>query len=51
MINWKYFASASILSAGVLFKVGAPAEAVAMGIALVALINWGRIRRSRSSQR
>lgn len=39
-MSWRYFFGASILSSGLLFKVGAPLEAVAMGIALVALVNW-----------
>jgi hypothetical protein len=39
-MNWRYFVGACILSAGVLLKVGAPLGAVAMGVALVALINW-----------
>ena len=44
-VKWKYFAGASILSSGLLLKVGAPLEAVAIGIALVALINWMNSRR------
>lgn len=44
-MNWRYFVGASILSTGLLVKVGAPLEAVAMGIALVGLVNWGSLRR------
>ena len=43
-MNWKYFAGASILAAGLLIKLGAPLVAVAAGIAAVAFINWKRQR-------
>ena len=42
-MSWRYFVGASILSSGLLFKVGAPVGAVALGIALVAFINWRRM--------
>ncbi len=45
-MNWRYFVGASILSSGLLVKVGAPLGAVAMGIALVGLMNWRTLRRS-----
>lgn len=43
-MSWRYFVGASILSSGLLFKVGAPVGAVAMGIVLVALFNWRSLR-------
>ena len=39
-MSWRYFIGASILSAGLLVKVGAPIPAVAVGIVAVAFINW-----------
>jgi hypothetical protein len=44
-MNWKFFVGASILSCGLLFKLGAPVLPVAGGIAAVALLNW-RMHRS-----
>ena len=46
-MKWKYFIGACILSAGLLFKAGAPLAAVVAGIAAAAFVNW---RRQRSSQ-
>ena len=45
-MNWKYFIGACILSCGLLFKVGAPILAMAMGVAAAAFVNW-RKQRSR----
>jgi hypothetical protein len=45
-MNWRYFVGAAILSSGLLFKAGAPVEAVVLGIALVALMNWRSLRNS-----
>jgi len=45
IMNWKFFVGASILSCGLLFKLGAPVLPVAAGIAAVALLNW-RMHRS-----
>ena len=45
-MNWKYFAGAAILATGLLIKAGAPAPAVAMGIAAAGLVNWARQRRA-----
>ena len=39
-MNWKFFVGASILSIGLLLKVGAPLVPVALGVAGAALINW-----------
>ena len=39
-MNWKFFVGASILSVGLLLKVGAPLIPVAIGVAGAALINW-----------
>lgn len=43
-MSWKFFIGASILSAGLLIKVGAPLVPVAVGIALAALANHWRQR-------
>jgi len=47
MVNWKFFIGGCILSCGLLFKMGAPVSAVALGIGAVALLNWRKQRRSR----
>jgi len=39
-MNWKFFIGASILTAGLLLKFGAPLVAVAAGIAGAALFKW-----------
>ena len=39
-MNWKFFVGASILSIGLLLKVGAPLVPVALGVAGAAVINW-----------
>ena len=39
-MNWKFFVGASILSVGLLLKLGAPLVPVALGIAGAALVNW-----------
>jgi hypothetical protein len=39
-MNWKFFVGAAILSAGLLFKVGAPVVPVAAGVAAAAFVNW-----------
>jgi hypothetical protein len=44
-VNWRYFAGAAILAGGLLLKVGAPVPAVAAGVLLAAVINWGADRR------
>jgi hypothetical protein len=41
-MSWKLFVGASILSAGLLIKVGAPLIPVAMGIAMAAFFNYRR---------
>ena len=45
MMSWKYFLGACILSAGLLFKAGAPIPAVVMGIAAAAFVNWWKTRK------
>jgi hypothetical protein len=51
-MNWRFLIGASILSAGLLFKVGAPIVPIVVGVAAAAGVNWGlrrsRARRSRS---
>jgi hypothetical protein len=39
-MNWKYFVGASILSVGLLLKMGAPLVPLALGILGAALVNW-----------
>ena len=39
-MNWKFFVGASILSVGLLLKLGAPLVPIALGIAGAALVNW-----------
>ncbi len=47
VMNWKFFFGATILSCGLLFKIGAPVLPVAAGVAAAALLNW-RMHRSSS---
>ena len=42
-MNWKFFVGASILAGGLMLKV-APVWAVAAGLILAGLVNWGRQR-------
>jgi len=39
-MNWKFFVGASILSVGILLKLGAPLVPVALGLVGAALVNW-----------
>jgi len=43
-MSWKFFIGASILSAGLLIKVGAPLVPVVVGIAMAAFVNHWRQR-------
>jgi hypothetical protein len=43
-MSWKLFIGASILSAGLLIKVGAPLLPLVLGIAMAAFINLRRQR-------
>ena len=43
-MSWKLFVGASILSAGLLIKVGAPLAPVVLGIAMAAFVNYRRQR-------
>ena len=43
-MSWKLFVGATILSAGLLIKVGAPLMPVVLGIAMAAFINYRRQR-------
>jgi len=43
-MNWKFFVGASILSAGLLFKIGAPVVPVVLGITAAAALHWRRQR-------
>ena len=42
-MNWKYFAGASIVVAGALFRY-APLPGIVSGIALAAFLNWLKLR-------
>ncbi len=44
-MRWKYFLGACILSAGLLFKMGAPIIPVAVGLAGAAFITWKKQQR------
>jgi len=44
-MKWKYFLGACILSAGLLFKMGAPIIPVAVGLAGAAFITWKKQQR------
>jgi len=46
-MNWRFLTGASILSAALLFKVGAPIVPIVLGIVAAASVNWG-VRRSRA---
>jgi len=39
-MNWRLFVGASILSVGLLIKIGAPLVAIVGGVALAALVSW-----------
>jgi hypothetical protein len=43
-MNWKFLIGASILSAGLLFKIGAPIVPIALGITAAAILHWKRQR-------
>ena len=45
-MTWKLFVSASILSAALLLKAGAPFVTIVMGIAMAAFLNHRRQRRA-----
>jgi hypothetical protein len=44
-MTWRYFVGACVLAGGLLFKAGAPAAAIFMGMAGAAGINWWRLSR------
>jgi len=41
---WRYFVGACILAGGILIKSGAPAPAIAIGMAAAAGANWWKHR-------
>ena len=43
-MKWKFFLGAAILSAGLLFKAGAPLVPVALGLAVAAFLTWKKQR-------
>ena len=43
-MTWRYFVGACVLAGGVLIKAGAPAPAIAIGMAGVAGLNWWKHR-------
>jgi hypothetical protein len=50
-MRWKFFVGAAILSAGLLFKFGAPIVAIAAGIAAAAFLQWRTQRRRDANPR
>ena len=46
IINWKLFVGATILTCGLLFKLGAPVMPVGAGVAAAALLTWKSYRKS-----
>jgi hypothetical protein len=44
-MKWKFFLGASILSAGLVLKAGAPLIPVALGLAAAAFLTW-KLQRS-----
>ena len=44
-MTWRYFVGACILAGGILIKSGAPAPAIAIGMAAAAGANWWKQRR------
>jgi hypothetical protein len=40
MTNWNRFATACILAAALLLKVGVPLPAILLGLGAAALVNW-----------
>lgn len=48
-MNWKFFIGASILSTGLLFKIGAPIVPIAVGITAAAVLHW-RTQRKRDGK-
>ena len=43
-MSWKFLAGASILTAGLLLKMGAPPAPIVLGIAAAACLQWRRQR-------
>jgi len=43
-MKWKFFLGATILTAGLMLKAGAPLVAIALGVAGAAFFNWKKLR-------
>jgi len=43
-MKWKFFIGASILSVGLLIKLGAPLVPIALGLAVAAFLTWKKQR-------
>lgn len=43
-MKWKFFIGASILSVGLLIKLGAPLVPIALGLAVAAFLTWTKQR-------
>jgi hypothetical protein len=43
-MKWKFFLGASILSVGLLLKLGAPLVPIAIGLAAAAFLTWKKQR-------
>jgi hypothetical protein len=50
-MNWKFLIGASILSAGLLFKIGAPIVPIIVGITAAAVLTWRKQRRREGKPR
>ena len=50
-MNWKFFIGASILSVGLLLKVGAPLAPVVLGLAVAGFLTWKGRRHPLSGSR
>ena len=50
-MSWKLFVGASILSVGLLIKVGAPLVPIVLGIAMAAFFNYRRQRGATGKRR
>jgi len=43
-MKWKFFVGATILTVGLMLKVGAPLVPIALGVAGAAFINWKKLK-------
>jgi len=50
-MTWKLLVGASILSVGLLLKIGAPIVPIALGVTMAVLLQWRRQRRRERTPR